>query len=125
MPCVRYLDRLLSSVGVVILAATALIAAAEQTSVQKLLERGSLQEAVEQAQSEGGNPESTYLAAQALTKMDNNGGAEERYSRLREEGDESWKAIGESGAKLLAGDLDGAMEAANRAIAGNGDNPYA
>ena len=103
----------------------AVAAADEQNSVQKLLERGSFQEAVERAQSEGGNPESTYLAAQALMKMDNNGGAEERYSRLREDGDESWKAIGESGAKLLGGDLDGAMEAANQAIARNGDNAYA
>jgi len=125
MPCVRYLERLLSTIGVLILAATALIAGAAQTSVQKLLERGSLQEAVEQAQSEGGNPESTFLAAQALLKMDNNGGAEERYSRLREEGDEAWKAIGEAGAKLLAGDTDGAMEAANHATAANGDNAYA
>jgi tetratricopeptide (TPR) repeat protein len=103
----------------------AAVTADEQNSVQKLLERGSLQEAVEQAQSEGSNPESTYLAAQALIKMDNNGAAEERYNRLREDGDESWKAIGDSGAKFLAGDLDGAMEAANRAISANGDNPYA
>ena len=101
------------------------VTATEQNSVQKLLERGSLDEAVERAQSEGGNPESTYLAAQALTKMDNNGAAEERYSRLRDEGDESWKAIGESGAKLLSGDLDGAMNAADQAVGANGDNPYA
>ena len=124
MPRVHEFDRSLSLVGIVVLLAVAL-AADEQNSVQKLLERGSLQEAVERAQSEGGNPESTYLAAQALTKMDNNGGAEERYSRLREDGDESWKAIGESGAKLLASDLGGAMEAANHAVAANGDNPYA
>jgi tetratricopeptide (TPR) repeat protein len=124
MPRVRDVVISLSTPAAIALLATAL-AANEQSSVQKLLERGSLQEAVERAQSEGGNPESTYLAAQALTKMDNNGGAEERYSRLREEGDESWKAIGESGAKLLAGDVDGAMEAANHAVAANGDNPYA
>jgi tetratricopeptide (TPR) repeat protein len=57
--------------------------------------------------------------------MDNNGGAEERYSRLRDDGDASWKAIGESGIKLLAGDVGGAMEAANRAVSANDGNPYA
>jgi tetratricopeptide (TPR) repeat protein len=99
-------------------------AVAAQESVQKLMERGALQEAVDRAASEGGNPESTYLAAQALAKMDNNGGAEERYSRLREDGNDAWKAIGESGSKLIAGDLDGAMDAANRAVAADGGNPY-
>jgi tetratricopeptide (TPR) repeat protein len=125
MPCARYFAMLPPTIGVVILLATSQVTGAEQDTVQKLLERGSLQEAVERAQSEGGNPESTFLAAQAFIKMDNSGGAEERYSRLREEGDESWKAVGKSGAKLLAGDLGGALEAANHAIAANGDNAYA
>jgi tetratricopeptide (TPR) repeat protein len=124
MLSLRLFNRSILTLGVFALLC-GVVTANAQNSVQKLLERGSLQEAVEQAQSEGGNPESTYLAAQALTKMDNNGGAEERYSRLREDGDESWKAIGESGAKLLAGDLDGALAAANQAVAANGGNPYA
>jgi tetratricopeptide (TPR) repeat protein len=101
------------------------VRAAEQDTVQKLFERGALQEAVERAASESGNPESTYLAAQAMSKMNNAGGAEERYAKLRDDGDEAWKAIGESGQKLLARDENGAMEAANRAVAANGDNPYA
>jgi len=100
-------------------------AAAQENSVQKLLERGALQEAVERAAGEQGNPESTYLAAQAFMKMDNGGGASEQYARLREVGDESWKAIGESGAAMLSGNVPAAMEAANRAVAANGDNPYA
>ncbi len=99
--------------------------AAAQESVQKLMERGALQEAVDRAGAEGGNQESIYLAAQALSKMDNNGGAEERYSRLREDGNDAWKAIGESGAKLIAGDLNGAMDAANGAVAADDGNPYA
>jgi tetratricopeptide (TPR) repeat protein len=103
----------------------AVTANAQEVSVQKLLERGALSEAVERAGAEGGNPESTYLAAQALLKMNNNGAADQRYAQLRDGGDESWKAIGESGVKLLAGDQGGAMEAANRAVAANGDNPYA
>lgn len=99
--------------------------AAAQETVQKLLERGALEEAVQRADGERDNPESTYLAAQAAIKMNDNGRAAEQFGRLREAGDDSWKAIGESGAKLTQGDLDGAMEAANRAVASNGDNAYA
>jgi tetratricopeptide (TPR) repeat protein len=100
-------------------------AAGDQNSVQRLLERGALEEAVQRGQSESDNVESVYFAALALIKMDNNGGAEAQYRRLRESGDESWKAIGESGAKMISGDVDGAMEAGNRAVSANGDNPYA
>ncbi len=97
----------------------------QKASVQKLFERGALEEAVARAEQERGNPESTYLAAQAFAKMDNAGRASEEHARLRETGDDCWKAIGESGAALLAGDLGGAMTAADRAVAANGDNPYA
>jgi tetratricopeptide (TPR) repeat protein len=125
----RHIRRPFLTPGVVALFAAVLVsplpAAAQEASVQKLLERGALQEAVDRASSEGDNVESVYLAAQALAKMDNNGGAEERYQKLRESGDDAWKAIGESGAKVLAGDLNGAMEAANRAVAANGENPFA
>ena len=115
--------------GAVVLLAAVLLAplpaAGQENSVQKLLERGALQEAVDRAGAESDNVESVYLAAQALVKMDNNSGAEERYGRLRESNDDAWKAIGESGAKLLSGDLNGAMEAATRAVQANGDNPFA
>lgn len=97
----------------------------QDLTVQKLLERGALEQAVQRAERERDNPESIYLAAQAFAKMDNDQGANQEYGRLREAGDDSWRAIGESGAALLAGDLGGAMNAANRAVAANGDNPYA
>jgi tetratricopeptide (TPR) repeat protein len=97
---------------------------AGQESVQKLLERGALDEAVQRAGRDRGNPESTYLAAQALIKMNDDGGAGERYSQLGEMG-EDWKAIGDSGRALLSGDVGGAESAANRAIDANGGNPFA
>src|SRR4029453_18945892 len=97
---------------------------AGQESVQKLMERGALDEAVQRASRERGNPESTYLAAQALIKMNNEGGAGEQYATLREMHDADWKAIGDSGGALLSGNVDEATEAANRAIAANGDNPF-
>jgi len=98
---------------------------AGQESVQKLVERGALDEAVQRARSDRGNPESTYLAAQALIKMNNDGGAGEQYAQLRQMGDADWKAIGESGSALVSGNVDEATEAANRAIAANGENPFA
>lgn len=125
----RHLRRSFLTPGAVVLLAAVLLAplpaAGQENSVQKLLERGALQEAVDRAGAESDNVESVYLAAQALVKMDNNSGAEERYGRLRESNDDAWKAIGESGAKLLSGDLNGAMEAATRAVQANGDNPFA
>jgi|RhiMetdeSRZDD1v2_1073273.scaffolds.fasta_scaffold895911_1 tetratricopeptide (TPR) repeat protein len=110
--------------------ATALVlgaagARAGQASVQSLLERGALNEAVQRAETDRGNPESTYLAAQALVKMDNADRARGEFARLREGGSDDWKAIGESGDAMTAGDLDAARAAADRAVAANGDNPYA
>jgi tetratricopeptide (TPR) repeat protein len=125
MPAFRHMKRSIFVLAAIALVWPAAAAAGEQSSVQKLIERGALQEAVDRAASESDNVESTYLAAQALIKMDDNSAAEERYGRLRETGDDAWKAIGESGAKLLAGDVDGAMDAANRAVEANGENPYA
>ena len=97
---------------------------AQEASVQKLIERGALDEAVQRVEAERDNPESTYLAAQAFLKMKNNDRAGETFAHLREAGGEDWKAIGESGATMVGGDQDAAMAAAERAIAANGDNPY-
>lgn len=108
--------------------ATLVFAAAargQQASVQTLLERGALNEAVQRAESDGRNPESAYLAAQALTKMDNNDAARAKYSSLRETNASDWEAIAESGEALIAGDLDGARANATRAVQANGENPYA
>ncbi len=98
---------------------------AQSMTVQALLERGAFEEAVQRAERERDNPESIYLAAQAFAKMNEGGRAAEQYSHLRETGDDSWRAIGESGALLTEGNLDGAMEAAERAVGANGDNAYA
>jgi len=124
MSRLRHLSGSILGIALVAVLSSAVAADAQEQSVQQLLERGALEQAVERAGAERGNPESTYLAAQALIKMQNTGAAEERYGQLREEGDEAWKAIGESGAKLIAGDLGGAMDAANRAVSANESNPY-
>jgi tetratricopeptide (TPR) repeat protein len=98
---------------------------AQEVSVQKLVERGAVDEAAQRAEAERENPESTVLVAHAFLRTKNDGRANEAFGRLRESGGEDWKAIGESGATLIAGDQDGALAAAERATAANGDNPYA
>lgn len=100
-------------------------AAAQEVTVQQLYERGALQEAVQRAEGDPGNPEATYFAAQAWVKMNDNDRAMQEYAHLVERGDESWKAIGESGRQLMAGDLDAAMHSAERAVNANQGNPYA
>ena len=127
MPLHRLLQRsslALSAGAVLLLLAAAPAARAQQASVQALFERGALDEAIQRAESDR-TPESAYLAAQAFAKQDNNDGARGQYARLRETDAADWKAIGESGDALVGGDLDGARVAAARAIAANGDNPYA
>ena len=99
--------------------------AQDTSSVQKLLERGALEEAVQRGDAERDNPESLFFAAQAAVKLNNNGRAAEQFSRLRDTGDDAWKAIGESGARLVEGNLPDAMAAAQRAVGANGDNPFA
>jgi hypothetical protein len=125
MPRLRHLNRSILSAVFVAVFSSVVVADDQEPTVQKLVERGALEQAVERAGAEGGDPEATYLAAFALIKMNNHEGADERYRQLREQGDESWKAIGEAGAKLSERDVDGAMEAANRAVAANDGNPYA
>ena len=125
MSRLRHLNRSILSVAAVAMFSSVVVADDQEQSVQKLIERGALEEAVQRAGAEGENAESTFLAAFALLKMNNNGAADERYEQLRERGDDSWKAIGEAGAKLLARDVEGAMEAASRAVSANDSNPYA
>ena len=125
MPSNRHSWRSLTATAAAgIILAAASPARAQEASVQALFERGALSEVVERAASDRGNPEATYLAAQALAKMDNADRAREEYGRLRENGAADWKAIAESGDAMAAGDFDAARAAAERAVAANGDNPY-
>jgi tetratricopeptide (TPR) repeat protein len=119
----RHWKRSLAGLAVVALFAGEV--GAQEMTVQALLERGALEEAVQRAEGQRDNPEATFFAAQAATKMNNSGRATEEYTRLRETGDDSWKAIGESGVLITEGNLDAAMEAAQRAVAANNENPYA
>lgn len=116
----------------VLIAAVALFAcdvAAQEpeapVTAQKLLERGALPETIQRAEAEPDNFEAAFFAAQAASKMNDDGRAIAEYSRLRESDDASWQGIGESGALFTQGNLDGALQAATRAIEANGENPFA
>jgi tetratricopeptide (TPR) repeat protein len=112
--------------GVLLLAGstTAVAQDAQETSVQKLLERGAFEQAVQQAETERGNPESAFFAAQALVRTNDNDRGRAEYGRLRETGSPDWTAIAESGQAMVAGDLEGARAAAERATAVNDSNPF-
>jgi tetratricopeptide (TPR) repeat protein len=103
-------------------AAASAVAAAQETS-QRLFESGNYGAVVERAAS--GAPEDIYLAAMAHLKAGNNDGAGNEFRRLQEQGDESWKQIGASGAAMAAGNGGEAIAAGRRATEVNGDNPYA
>jgi tetratricopeptide (TPR) repeat protein len=121
---IRHFQRSLAAlvVGMVV---TSGGASAQELSVQALLERGALSEAVQRAEQQRGNPEATFFAAQAAAKMKDTGRAVEEYTRLRETEDQSWRAIGESAVLLAEGNVGGAMEAAERAVNANQENPFA
>lgn len=111
--------------GVVLLAGGTAAAQDAQESVQALFERGAYEEAVQKADAERGNPESTFFAAQALVRIADPARARVEYARLRDTGAADWAAIAEAGEAMVAGDLDAARAAADRAAATNGDNPFA
>jgi tetratricopeptide (TPR) repeat protein len=126
MPIHRLLQKSAVLVTCVAIVTPAIQAGAvSQESAQKLLERGAFDEAVQQADGERGNPESAFIAAQALVRLSANDRARTEYARLREAGAADWAAIAESGEAMVSGDLAGARAAAERATAANGANPFA
>lgn len=111
---------------VLILVAAAGLAAQEPPSVQKMFESGAFQGVVERAaEGRSGNPEEIYLAAFALQRSGNLGGAVAEMQRLADQEDPGWKAIGESGRASFEGRHEEAVAAGRRATELAGDNSYA
>jgi tetratricopeptide (TPR) repeat protein len=99
-------------------------AAAEQKAdVQRLFQSGAYEQAVDAARD--GDPASTYLAAQALIKLDRNDAAVAEYTRLRGGDNAAWRLIAESGEAVLANDAGRGVELARRATEEDGGNPFA
>ena len=116
--------------GRLILAATALAAGAsgstvhaQKPEVQRLYQSGSYEQAVDAAR--GADPASTYLAAQALLKLERGDQAGAELGRLRDSDQAAWKLVGESAEALMANDAGRAVELARRATDADGGNPFA
>jgi tetratricopeptide (TPR) repeat protein len=100
------------------------VSAAEQKpEVQRLFQSGAFEQAVDAARD--GDPASTYLAAQALMKLNQNDRAAAELTRLRASDQPGWRLVAESAEALLANDGGRAVEVARRAVAADGNNPFA
>src|SRR4029453_7121702 len=89
----------------------------QSAQVQKLFQSGSYEEVVQAAQ--GGDPASTYLAAQSLMRLEQGDRASAEFGKLAASGG-AWQLIGESGQALIANDSARAVDAARRATSAAG-----
>lgn len=104
------------------------VPAAAQDSAQRLIERGAYAEALQRVETErqaGDNdPASTYLAGQALLKLNRDQDARTEFAKLSGGDNETWAAIGQSSIALLDNNLDEAVTAGKRARDTNGDTGF-
>jgi len=104
-------------------ASLVVVSAAEQKpEVQRLFQSGSYEQVVEAARD--ADPASTYLAAQALLKLNRMDGVAAEFARLKGNGP-AWSLVGESGEALAANDAGRATDLARKATETDGDNPFA
>lgn len=102
---------------------SAMAAAEQKPEVQRLYQSGAYEQAVDAARD--GDPASTYLAAQALIKLERGDRAVAEMTRLRTSDNAAWRLIGESGEALIANDAGRAVELGRRAVEADADNPFA
>ena len=121
--CTRNRSGLALIVAVVAWAAVPTAFADQRPDVQRLFQAGEYTEAVDAARD--ADPASTYLAAQALMKLEQGDRAAAEFARLRASGDPAWALVGESGEALLANNGARALEVARRAADAAGDNSWA
>ena len=99
------------------------LAAEQKPEVQRLFQSGSYEQAADAARD--GDPASTFIASQALLKLDRSDRAVAEMTRLRASDNAAWRLVGESGEALIANDAGRAVELARRAIEADGGNPFA
>jgi len=102
---------------------SAVTAAAQKPEVQRLFQSGAYEQAVESARD--GDPATTYLAAQALIKLNRNDQAVAEMGRLRGGDQPVWRLVAESTEALIANDTGRAVDTARRAVEADGNNPFA
>lgn len=112
---------------IVLVAALALygssVAADQRAEVQRLFQSGAYEQVADAARD--GDPASTYLAVQALLKLDRGDRAAAELTRLRGSENPAWRLIGESSEALVNNDAAGSLDLARRATESDGDNPFA
>jgi tetratricopeptide (TPR) repeat protein len=120
----RSLFAVLTALTVWILPGSAVNVSAEgqKPEVQRLFQSGSYEQAVESAQN--ADPASTFLAAQALLKLNRMDGVAAEFGRLKGAGP-AWSLIAESGEAMAANDTGRAVDLARRATEADGNNPFA
>src|SRR5918999_303189 len=100
------------------------VAAAEQRpEVQRLFQSGAYEQAVDAARD--ADPASTFLAAQALIKLERSDRAVAELTRLRASENAAWRLVAESAEALVNNDAGRAVDVARRATEADGDNPFA
>jgi tetratricopeptide (TPR) repeat protein len=106
----------------------AVAAAGQETPTpQKLFESGKYQEAIDSVRARAvAPPDQVYLRALAHRKLDQNDEAKQAFASLAGAAEGSaWRAIGNSGSALVEGNLDAALEAANKAVEADGGSAQA
>jgi tetratricopeptide (TPR) repeat protein len=95
----------------------AVASAQDSDQVRRMFEKGQYQQVVEAAPPDAA-PGVLFTAAQSQLKLGASDQARETYRVLAERGeDEAWHFVGLSGQQLVDGDVDGAVQSADRAIA--------
>lgn len=120
----RSLVTVITALAVWIVPGTAGIAAAaeQRPEVQRLFQSGNYEQVVEAAQD--ADPASTFLAAQALLKLNRTEQAVSAFHRLGASGP-VWRLIAESGEALAANDAGRAVERGRKATETDDSNPFA
>jgi tetratricopeptide (TPR) repeat protein len=102
---------------VLLVLAPAVASAQDTDQVRRLFEAGQYQQVVEAAPPDAA-PAVLFTAAQSQLKLGASDQARETYRSLAERGeDDAWHFVGLSGQQLVDGDVDGAVQSADRAIA--------
>lgn len=115
-------DRIAVLIAVMALCGSSVAAAEQRPEVQRLFQSGAYEQAVDAARD--ADPASTYLAAQALVKLERNEQAVAELTRLRASENAAWRLIAESGEALVNNDAGRAVEVARRAVETDPGNPF-
>jgi tetratricopeptide (TPR) repeat protein len=120
----RSLFAVFTALTVSILPGSAVNVSAEgqKPEVQRLFQSGSYEQAVETAQN--ADPASTFLAAQALLKLNRMDAVATEFGRLKGAGP-AWSLVAESGEAMAANDTGRAVDLARQATEADGNNSFA